>query len=312
MVVCINYNSSLAAEWDEFIDSARTPLFFFKRGFMDYHSDRFEDASLMFYEDGKLSAVFPASRHGKALVSHGGLTFGGMLFSSKVRADTVLTAFDALVTHARGLGYEKILYKAIPYVFASQSCQEDLYALTRHGAVLVRRDLSSVIHLDSRPKLSKGRKWLIARAAKFGLKPEISTDWEGFHDLLSSVLERHGALPTHTPEELRLLHSRFEQNIELKTIRHEGRLLAGAVLFRFGQVTHTQYLATSDEGKEMGALDALIETCIQESAARGSKYFSFGISTEDGGKALNSGLINQKESFGARGMVLDFYEISLN
>ncbi|VXC81049.1 GNAT family N-acetyltransferase [Pseudomonas sp. 9Ag] len=309
---CVAYQPEACNAWDDLIDSARTPLFFFKRGFMEYHADRFEDASLMFYEDGKLVAVFPASRHGKSLISHGGLTFGGMLLSSKVRADTVLAVFNALVAHARGLGYKKMLYKAIPYVFASQSCQEDLYALTRHGAVLVRRDLSSVIHLDSRPKLSKGRKWLIARAAKFGLKPEISTDWEGFHDLLSSVLERHGALPTHTPEELRLLHSRFEQNIELKTIRHEGRLLAGAVLFRFGQVTHTQYLATSDEGKEMGALDALIETCIQESAARGSKYFSFGISTEDGGKTLNSGLINQKESFGARGMVLDFYEISIN
>lgn len=309
---CVAYQPEACNAWDELIESARTPLFFFKRGFMEYHSDRFEDASLMFYEDGKLSAVFPASRHGKALVSHGGLTFGGMLFSSKVRANTVMAVFDALVTHARGLGYEKILYKAIPYVFASQSFQEDLYALTRHGAVLVRRDLSSVIHLDSRPKLSKGRKWLIARATKFGLKPEISTDWEDFHDLLSSVLERHGAVPTHTPDELRLLHSRFEQNIELKTICHEGRLLAGAVLFRFGLVTHTQYLATSEEGKEMGALDALIEMCIQESAVRGSKYFSFGISTEDGGKTLNTGLINQKESFGARGMVLDFYEIKLN
>lgn len=309
---CVAYQPVACNAWDELIESARTPLFFFKRGFMEYHADRFEDASLMFYEDGKLVAVFPASRHGKSLVSHGGLTFGGMLCSSKVRADTVLAVFDALVAHVRGLGYEAILYKAIPYIFASQSCQEDLYALTRHGAVLVRRDLSSVIHLDSRPKLSKGRKWLIARAGKFGLKPEISTDWEGFHDLLSSVLERHGAVPTHTPEELRLLHLRFEQNIELKTVRHEGRLLAGAVLFRFGQVTHTQYLATSDEGKEMGALDVLIETCIQESSARGCKYFSFGISTEDSGKTLNFGLINQKESFGARGMVLDFYEISLN
>jgi hypothetical protein len=70
-------------------------------------------------------------------------------------------------------------------------------------------------------------------------------------------------------------------------------------------------LATNNEGKEIGALDALIEMCIKESEARGEKFFSFGISTENAGKTLNSGLINQKENFGARGLVLDFYEINI-
>lgn len=309
---CIAYQPDARHAWDEWVETARTPLFFFKRGFMEYHADRFQDASLMFYEDDKLVAVFPASMYDNVLISHGGLTFGGMLFSAKVRASTVLEVFEALLTHARGIGCRKILYKTIPYIFASQGTQEDLYALTRLGAVLARRDLSSVIHLDNRPKLSKGRKWLIARAAKLGLEPFASDDWEGFHALLSAALQRHGAVPVHTPEELRLLQSRFTESIELKVITNEGRLIAGAVLFRFGQVTHTQYLATNDEGKEMGALDALIERCIQESEARGEKFFSFGISTEDGGKTLNSGLINQKENFGARGMVLDFYEIGIN
>lgn len=58
----------------------------------------------MFYDDDKLVAVFPASRRGNELVSHGGLTFGGLLFNAKVRADTVLGVFDALVEHARGMG----------------------------------------------------------------------------------------------------------------------------------------------------------------------------------------------------------------
>ncbi|UVL28184.1 GNAT family N-acetyltransferase [Pseudomonas donghuensis] len=309
---CVAYQAETQQLWDEWVASARTPLFFFKRNFMEYHADRFQDASLMFYEDDKLVAVFPASRRDNELISHGGLTFGGMLFSNKARADTVLAVFDALLEHARGMGCERIIYKTIPYIFADQGAQEDLYALTRMGATLVRRDLSSVIHLDNRPKLSKGRKWLIARAAKLGLQATVSSDWEAFHALLSEALQRHGAAPVHSAQELSLLQSRFTQNIELKTTWHEGRLIAGAVLFHFGQVTHTQYLATNDEGKEMGALDALIETCIRESEARGAKYFSFGISTENGGRTLNSGLINQKENFGARGMVLDFYEISIN
>lgn len=309
---CVVYRPNASCEWNEFVEASRTSLFFFNRSFMDYHSDRFQDGSLMFYEKEELVSVFPASSHGDILISHGGLTFGGLLFNSRVRADTVLNVFDSLVTHARQIGCSKIIYKAIPHIFACQGSQEDLYALTLLGAVLVRRDLSSVIHLDNRPKLSKGRRWLIARAAKIGLQVDASDDWEGFHALLTTALQRHGASPVHTAAELRLLQSRFPHNIELKVIRHEGQLVAGAVLFRFGHVTHTQYLATNDEGKEVGALDALIENCIKASEARGEKFFSFGISTENAGKTLNSGLINQKENFGARGLVLDFYEINIS
>lgn len=309
---CVAYSAESRRDWDKWVESARAPLFLFKRDFMEYHADRHEDSSLMFYQDELLVAVFPASKIKNVWVSHGGLTFGGMLFSPKARANTVLEVFDELRNYARKQGCEKIIYKSLPYIFASQGMQEDLYALTRLGAVIVRRDLSSVIHLDNRPKLSKGRKWLIARSKKFGLESRTTENWHQFHALLSSVLQRHNAVPVHSADELRFLHSRFPDNIELKTISHEGKLLAGALLFRFGQVTHTQYLATSIEGKEMGALDLLIESCIQESEARGEKYFSFGISTESNGQVLNSGLISQKESFGARGLVLDFYEIIIN
>lgn len=59
-------------------------------------------------------------------------------------------------------------------------------------------------------------------------------------------------------------------------------MVAGALLLHFGQVAHTQYVATDDEGRDMGVLDPLIEACIRESDAKGEKCFSFGISTEDG------------------------------
>jgi lipid II:glycine glycyltransferase (peptidoglycan interpeptide bridge formation enzyme) len=139
-----------------------------------------------------------------------------------------------------------------------------------------------------------------------------SKDWSDFIGLLNGVLEKHGAVPVHTPQELELLSSLFPESIVLRVIKAEGRLLAATLLFKFGTVVHTQYLATSDEGKEVGALDYLIESCIQESLDSGFKYFSFGVSTEDGGKYINSGLLAQKESFGARGMAIDFYEIKLN
>jgi hypothetical protein len=41
------------------------------------------------------------------------------------------------------------------------------------------------------------------------------------------------------------------------------------------------------------------------------KYFDFGISSEKNGRYLNIGLIQNKESFGARAIAYDFYEWEL-
>ncbi|MCT9823031.1 hypothetical protein ACVWZP_002353 [Pseudomonas sp. TE36184] len=312
MVVCSFYSPVDKSIWDSFIADSKTPLFLFKRDFMEYHADRFTDASLMIYEDDVLLAVLPASRKDDILTSHAGLTYGGLVLSQKVKADTVLSCLEAVADFSREAGVKKIIYKAIPFIFANQGAQEDLYALFRAGASLVRRDLSSVIYLKRRLKLSKGRKWLIARAKKNNLAMTTSTNWQGFVELLSRVLERHDAIPVHTAEELILLSSKFPENISLRVIESEGKMLAATVLFTFDTVVHTQYLATSAEGKEVGALDHLIESCIQESQQKNFEYFSFGISTEEQGRQLNSGLIAQKESFGGRGAIIDFYEINLN
>ena len=43
----------------------------------------------------------------------------------------------------------------------------------------------------------------------------------------------------------------------------------------------------------------------------GKEYFDFGISVEDGGRYLNSGLIAYKERLGGRAIVYDTYTIDL-
>jgi len=103
-----------------------------------------------------------------------------------------------------------------------------------------------------------------------------SNDWGEFIGLLNGVLEKHGAVAVHTPQELELLSSLFPENISLRIVKSEGKLLAATLLFKFGTVVHTQYLATNSEGKEVGALDYLIEACIQESLDSGFKYLVSG------------------------------------
>ncbi|KZZ11271.1 hypothetical protein A3765_01815 [Oleiphilus sp. HI0130] len=312
MISCIQYASDKEQEWDQFVESSKSPLFFFMRRFVEYHRDRFEDQSLMFYDDNKLIAVLPASRHEDTIVSHGGLTYGGLLIGDKVRASSMLELFESLTNFCKKDGCVSLRYKAIPHVFQRSMYQDDLYALMKEGATLSRRDLSSVIDLKARPKISKGRKWLINKAKKESVTVSKSQDWQAFHALLSSVLSKHGASPVHSAAELEYLHSCFPENISLEMAEQNGTLMAATLLFKFNNITHTQYMATSDEGKAVGALDFLIENCIQDAMSQNQQYFSFGISTEENGTILNGGLIAQKESFGGRGLAIDTYTLPLD
>lgn len=313
MLTCQVYNEQRRVTWDDFVDICRTPLFFFKRNYLAYHADRLLDSSLIFYKDKSIIAIFPATKQGDTLSSHGGLTYGGLLLSDKIRASDVLQIVAELAVHARSLGFKKIVYKAIPYFFYKRAAQEDLYAIFNTlNAKIFRRDLSSVIYLDNRMKLSRGRKERISRANKQGFSVAPSSEWSAFHALLTTVLQRHGVSPVHSAQELKYLFSQFPEQIQLKTLTKANHLLAGTVLFKFHNTVHAQYIAVSEEGKKIGALDVLLETCIEESKQLGYKYFSLGSSTVEQGKKLNEGLIAQKETFGARGVALDFYMIELD
>ncbi len=312
-MIIYKFERKYLEEWNRFIEDSKTPLFIFKREFMEYHSDRFVDSSLLFFKEGKLVAVLPASIDGENLVSHGGLTYGGLVFLVRARSELIKETFVALKDWLIQNDIRKLIYKAIPHIFHEQGNEEDLYFLhNTAGGVLVRRDLGSYVILKNRMKLSKGRKALISKARKLDLVVEKSNEWEKFHEILRDVLDRHGVAPVHSANELLLLGERFPENISLNVVKDRGRMIAGSVLFIFKKTVHTQYMCVSDEGKEKGALDLLIESVMIDFSEKGFEFLNFGISTENAGKYLNQGLISQKEGFGGRGMVLDHYEITLD
>lgn len=306
-----NYEPSDAESWNNALNRSKSNLFLFHRSFMDYHSNRFQDSSLLLYSGEKLRGLFPANRDESVVYSHQGLTYGGLLTSSDVKTIEVGSMLDTVADHFRSLGVKTIHYKKIPWCFSTNPSAEDEYFLYQRGATLVRRDLSSVIDLRMRPRLSDSRKNLLKKANNQDMTVMQFNDFSLFHELLSRALARHNAKPVHSIAELELLASRFPQNIRLYGSFRNEKLLATACLFDFGHIAHTQYLAVSDEGRKIGSLDYLLESLIQECTLSGKHFFSFGISTEEAGKVLNHGLVAQKEGFGGRGVLHDFYEWNL-
>lgn len=310
-IAVIRYNDSQKSEWDTFVKESKNGLFFFQRDYMDYHSDRFVDHSLIFKKKNQIIGIFPANEIEKDIFSHAGLTYGSLLINKRTKATEVLEIFEALKEHYSSNGFQKIVYKAIPYIFSDLPFQEDLYALFSNNAQLFRRDISSVISIKNRLPLAKSPAKKFKDCSSLNLEVKENKNFENYWKLLTSVLSRHHATPVHSLEEIQMLADNFSDHIKLFEVYEEGSLISGSVLFDFGNVIHTQYLANSDRGREIGALDYLIITLI-ENQFQDREYFSFGISTENQGKFLNEGLINQKEMYGGRAVCNDFYEITLN
>ncbi len=298
--------------WNSFVSKARNATFLFDRNYMDYHADRFDDNSFMFYHKGKLKAVLPANVAGDTLYSHQGLTYGGLLLDKKANVEDVLECFDSLNSWLRENGISKVIYKALPWIYQQYPSEEDLYALTwKCKAQLISRDISSSIVIDNKLKFAESRKSGIRKALSLNIEVGESNDVDGFwHVLEDNLGNRYNAKPVHTANEMKLLMSRFPNNIRLYVAKMNGEIVGGTLIYVTPQVVHTQYISASVEGKKHGALDLLFDYIINKVYAN-CRYFDFGKSTEQGGAYLNEPLIFQKEGFGGRGVCYDWYQWEL-
>ena len=227
-----------------------------------------------------------------------------------MKQNKMLECFEVLKEYMQENCFEKLIYKSTPYIYHKIPAQEDLYALFRNNAELFRVDCSTTIDLRNICKMPKGRKAQISRAKREGVEIFSSEDFEAFVMLLNSVLQKqHGVNAVHSAEELKLLYSRFPQNIKLFVAKISEEIIAVALLFIYDDLVHTQYLAANERAREIGALDLLIKTLMDE-FTKSKKYFDFGISTENGGQVLNQGLISQKEGFGGRSVAHQFFVLA--
>lgn len=302
----------MADEWNQFVSASKNGTFLFDRRFMDYHSDRFSDHSLMCYREGRLYALLPANEKGDTLVSHGGLTYGGLVTDSRCSAKGVLDTFTAINDYLRRQAIRRVVYKAIPWIYHQLPAEEDLYALTAvcHARLTIR-DISSAIIGTRRLKFTESRRSGLRKALKAGLRICESDDVDAFwHILNDNLTQKYAVRPVHTADELRLLQSRFPENIKLWLVYDGEKPVAGTLLFLTPQVLHTQYISATPYGKQHGAIDLLFDHLINNIYAS-YPYIDFGKSTVSDSADLNEQLIFQKEGFGARAVCYDTYEYEL-
>ena len=303
------YTDSHYNLWNDFIQRSKNGTFLFHRDFMEYHSDRFRDFSLLIFEGEKLVAVMPANRAGEVLHSHQGLTYGGLVLETSIGGEKVEEIFKALRDYLNDAGINSIKIKQILSIYHKTPAYELDYILYKHGGGLYRKDMNLAIDYSRPLAISKSKLKHFRRISAIGLEIRMDNDFGAFWNnvLIPRLAEKHNAKPVHTLDEIKLLHDRFPKNIIQYNVYHKDRILAGITLFNFENVVKSQYGATTNEGEKLRALDYLFITLIEEFKDKTS-FFDMGTVTEGDGD-YNKGLLKQKEELGCSIYTQDFYEI---
>lgn len=307
------YTPQYRQRWEEFLTRSRNATFLFSRDYMEYHADRFADNSLIALRKGKPAALLPATLSPDGtLSSHAGLTYGGWILPrTHLDGAMLLTLFSEWLDFCRKQGYRRILYKPLPDIYAIAPSQEDRYALWRCGFTQCAVNLSSAIDLRQPWKFNMSKRQQLRRAMNRDVQIGPSSDWDGFWHVLERCLEeRHEASPVHSLAEISALASRFPDNIRLYTLSDADGLQAGVCLYDTGIVVHSQYAATTPAARDNCYLTLLYHHILTE-GCRERRYFDFGTSNERGGTVLNAGLLNQKFSMGATGVVYPIFSLDL-
>lgn len=298
--------------WNTFIGNAKNATFLFNRDYMDYHSDRFEDFSILIFDKSeKLVAVLPANRVGDTVYSHQGLSYGGLVLQSKIKLEEVIYIVQSLLSFLEENHINKLQLKLLPSIYFEKSSQEIDYVLFLANAKLIRRDSSSVIDLLNSFSYSEIRKRGIKKAVANQLIIKEENSFNSFWNeiLIPNLENTHNAKPVHSLQEITLLKERFQGNIRQFNVYYKDTIVGGTTIFETETVAHAQYISANETKTELGSLDFLFDFLIKNIFNQ-KRFFDFGISNENQGLKLNGGLSYWKESFGASTIVHDFYEIN--
>jgi hypothetical protein len=299
--------------WNDFVSQAKNATFLFHRDFMEYHQDRFQDFSLLIFEEEKLKAILPANKNGNAVYSHQGLTYGGLVFLRKLNGEKAELILDSVLGFFKENDIETFYYKPIPNFYFPDGNQEIDFFLLKRGAVIERKEMNLAVNLNLPLKISKSKLKHFRRIENLDLDILEEDTFEPFWTevLEPRLTEKFNAKPVHSKEEMALLKSKFPQHIKQYSVYQNDKIIAGITLFETKNVVKSQYGATTKNGEEVRALDFLFINLIHKYKRKGKHFFDMGIVNEDNELGYHPGLLKQKEELGCTVYNQDFYKLNI-
>jgi len=299
--------------WNDFVAQSKNATFLFHRDFMEYHKDRFDDFSLLIFEDEKLRAILPGNKKGNTVYSHQGLTYGGLVYLPKLKAEKVESILDEILLFLKENQVNTFYYKPVPNFYFSEGNVTMDFFLLKRGAILERKEMNLAVNLQAPLKISKSKMKHFRRIENLDLDIFEEENFDPFWGkiLEPRLAEKFNVKPVHSKEEMAFLKSKFPKNIRQYSAYRNDEIIAGITIFETKNVVKSQYGATSKVGEEFRALDFLFINLIHKYKRKGKHFFDMGIVGEENELGYNQGLLAQKEELGCSVYNQDFYKIEI-
>jgi len=304
----VPYSHKYYKLWNDFIPKTYNATFLHHRDYMDYHSDRFQDHSLLLFNENKLLALLPANSKDDRLYSHSGLTYGDLLIDKNIKTKIRLELLESLINYLKLKKMKAWEIRSIPSIFHNLTDEGMNYLYHQKGAKIKKNLAFYYVNKDNY-KLNNNRYRNIKKAFNdFDLK--ISFDSKYLNDYWALVINNlklnHNTTPVHSITEISRLLNNFPENIKLVSIFDKNRLLGGVLLFIVNEALHFQYINSEIEKKVRNSIDYLVNEIIKKNIDK-YKFISLG-SAENRDGTINADLVYWKESFGARAVNQYFFE----
>ncbi|MBT8272587.1 MAG: GNAT family N-acetyltransferase, partial [Bacteroidia bacterium] len=105
---------------------------------MEYHKERFEDFSLLIFKDDTLVAVLAANQTQEAVISHQGLTYGGLILRQDLRLADAITAYQTVLQFLEAEHIELLQIKSVPKIYHQLPSDELDYIVFKTDAEIER------------------------------------------------------------------------------------------------------------------------------------------------------------------------------
>lgn len=308
------YTSQYFGIWNQFVLNSGNATFLFERDFMEYHNDRFVDASFMVFQDDELIVICPANKNLTSLYSHQGLTYGGIIFKDSFNLNEMYSVLITVFSYLKNIGYSDFVIKSMPAFYGDEQLLKFKHQLIKNKANIVRTDMVLAIDYSKPLTIHKTKLKHYQKNLSTGFEiKELDNFSEFWNTILTPrLLEKHNAKPLHTLKEITYLKSKFPKNIKQYNLYLDEELLAGITLFDTGTVVKSQYGATSINGEKARAIEFLFLHLIYKYQEKGRKFFSMGTVTEQNETGYNPGLLKQKEELGCLLHLQDFLSLKLS
>jgi hypothetical protein len=309
MIEIKQYDYSLKYEWDQFIENSEVSSFLLKRDFIEYHSDKYDEISLMVYNDGKLNIIIPGCKLDQTYSSFHFLTYGGIILSQNYKFTEIESSFQHVLSYIKeNLNFKKFTIKRIPYIYYRKPNEDDLYLLFKNDFKLIGRQLSSSLSLSNFQIPSK-KKYNYRKCLKNGIKLIECDSSENLMEIMNFNLKKYKKKSVHTFKELNYLKSKFLNEICFYEAKLNNEVLGGCIIFKVNSCIHIQYMCSSDIGRKNRVIDFIVNKLIE--IYSNYEFLDYGISTEDNGNVLNYNLLNAKRELGFNAICYDIYHKEL-